>query len=219
MTRLRHEEPASFGGFGPHLVDFFDQLADHNDRAWFKSHKQQYDTQVAGPLRSLAATLEPEFGAIKVYRPYRDIRFSPDKRPIQEHAALSATDGRAYGYYLQVSAAGLLLGGGLYQPPRERLERFRAMLDDPVSAGEVRRRLGEAERAGFELSDDGKLKAAPRGFSRDHPEIGLLRHTQLALVATYEPAAWLSGAACYDRIRDGWANLRAWNEWLAGHNI
>ena len=111
--------------------------------------------------RSLVATLEPGFGAIKVYRPYRDIRFSPDKRPIQEHAALSATDGRGYGYHLQVSAAGLLLGGGLYQPPRERLERFGVMLDDPVSAGRVRRRLGEAERPGFELSDDGKLKAAP----------------------------------------------------------
>ena len=219
MSRHESGKPVAFGGFGPDLVDFFDQLADHNDRAWFKLHKQQYETQVAEPLRSLAAALEPEFGAIKVYRPYRDIRFSPDKRPIQEHAALSATDDRGYGYYLQVSAGGLLLAGGLYQPPRERLEQFRTMLDDPASADEVRRRLGAAERSGFELSDDGKLKAAPRGFSRDHPQIGLLRHTQLALVATYEPAAWLAEAACYDRVRDGWAHLGAWNDWLAGHGI
>lgn len=219
MTRTEPTEPIGFTGFGTHLVDFFDDLAANNERDWFKANKQRYDTQVAGPLRDLATLLELDFGAVKVYRPYRDIRFSTDKRPIQEHASLSASDDRGYGYYLQVDADGLLLAGGLYQPPRERLERFRAMLDDPGQADRVRHRLDEACRAGFRLSDEGKLKAAPRGYSRDHPEIDLLRHTQLALATSYPPAQWLSEPACYEKVRDGWANLRSWSDWLGSHGI
>ena len=159
----------AFDGFGSGLVAFFDQLSANNSREWFKRHKDEYDNEIAGPLQSLGEALEPEFGAIKIYRPYRDLRFSADKRPIQEHASLSASDARGFGYYLQVSADGLVVAGGLYQPDRDRLNRFRTMLDSKPAATKVKRQLTAAQRHDLKLSDAGKLKSAPRGLQQGPP--------------------------------------------------
>lgn len=220
MTERTAADPGMpFGGFGSDWLDFFDRLGDNNTREWFKSHKDEYETQIAGPLRGLAELLEPEFGPVKIYRPYRDVRFSADKRPIQEQASLSAGDERGYGYYLQLSAEGLMVAGGLYQPARARLETFRTLLDSEATAAEVWRQLATAAGDGLALFEDGMLKSAPRGFRRDHPQIDLLRYTRLALTRHYGPARWMAQASCFDRVRDDWLRIKVWIDWLADHDI
>src|SRR4051794_32035587 len=79
----------SFDGFGDRVLDFFEGLTADNSRTYWKAHEDVYREHVAKPLAALAAELAPEFGEPKIFRPYRDVRFSPDKRPYQEHASLS----------------------------------------------------------------------------------------------------------------------------------
>lgn len=206
---------AAFTGFGSDLVELFSELEAHNDRGWWQANKGRYAEVVGEPMRALAADLEPRFGAVKLFRPHRDVRFSPDKRPLQEHAALAAApDGPVL--YLQVSADGLLLAGGWYQPARAALEAWRALLDDPRAVAGLRRHLAGLAGDGFALAEP-SLVRAPRGVRTDHPAIDLLRVTQLTVGRTDEPGPWLATRACLDRVVAGWEVCMRWNRWLATH--
>ena len=79
----------TFEGFGERALDFYEGLAADNSRTYWKAHEDVYREHVAEPLKALAAELTPEFGEPKIFRPFRDLRFSPDKRPYAEHASLS----------------------------------------------------------------------------------------------------------------------------------
>lgn len=203
----------SFQGFGDRALDFYEGLAADNSRTYWQAHQDVYRTHVAEPLRALAAELSVEFGPPKVYRPHRDLRFSADKRPYQEHASMSVgRDGG--GLYLALSADGLLLAGGYHQPARDQLERFRRLQDDPDTAADLDAELAALAERGYPLGEDGKLRSAPRGWTRDHPRIDLLRRTRLAVWAVHQPDEWLHTPACVDVVRDGWRVVDTWNAWL-----
>ena len=70
-----------FDGLNPDAPAFFDELAVNNTREWWQSQKSRFTDRVAAPFEALAAELEPEFGPVKIFRPYRDVRFSADKSP------------------------------------------------------------------------------------------------------------------------------------------
>jgi len=135
-----------FAGFGAGLVGLYDGLAADNSRAYWLAHKEVYERDVAAPLRALADALEPDFGEAKLFRPHRDVRFSPDKRPYQEHASLAVL-GAGAGLYVQISPDGLMLAGGAWRPARDQLDRFRRAVDDEVVAAELDRTLARLARA------------------------------------------------------------------------
>src|SRR5262249_48964650 len=95
------EAPTQFAGFRPAAFTFFSELCDNNDPAWFKPHKPVYEAEVLGPLRELivavgAALREagvPLTGDPRhcIFRIYRDVRFSPDKRLYKTHAGAVLT--------------------------------------------------------------------------------------------------------------------------------
>src|SRR3954470_24564204 len=90
----------TFEGFGERVLDFYEGLAADNSRTYWKAHEAVYREHVAEPLAALAAELTPEFGAPKIFRPYRDLRFSSDKRPYAEHASLAVAREDGGGLYL-----------------------------------------------------------------------------------------------------------------------
>ena len=214
MPKSRAADAPRFAGFGVDLPEFYAELARNNNRDWWQLNRGRYESLVAGPMELLAAELEPEFGPTRIFRPYRDVRFSADKRPLQEHASLSAMADWGAGCYLSVGADGLLLGGGSWHPERESLQRFRAVVDDPTAVVELKSLLARLRKAGFELATEERLAGAPRGFPRDHPEIELLRQTNLAVFRSYDVAAWLSQRRCLKVIVDGWRVVCEWNDWL-----
>lgn len=208
----------TFTGFGDGVLDFYEGLAADNSKAYWQDHADTYRRDVADPLAALAAALEPEFGAIKVFRPYRDVRFSKDKRPYQEHASLAALAGESRpvigGLYLALSPAGLFVGGGYHRPAREALERFRRLQDDAAAAAGLDATLADLAARGYPLDDGEPLKSAPRGWPKDHPRITLLRRTSLTVSRMHEPGPWLFDARCLDVVVDGWRVARTWNTWL-----
>jgi uncharacterized protein (TIGR02453 family) len=207
----------AFAGFPPALFDFYLGLEADNSRAYWQAHKQVYETAVQAPMEALAEALTAEFGAAHIYRPYRDLRFSPDKRPYKEHAAMSVDDGSGGGYYFAISADGIHLGGGYWRPARDQLQRWRQSVDNSETADGLQKVLNRLQKGGFPLDTEGGLKTVPRGYDRDHPRANLLRLTDLTIGRRYEPDPWMHEPAALDIIRKGWRQIRTWGDWLREH--
>jgi uncharacterized protein (DUF2461 family) len=75
------------GGFPEEALVFYEGLEADNTKAYWTDHKAVYERAVREPLDALLAELAPEFGTAKVFRPYRDVRFSKDKTPYKTAAA------------------------------------------------------------------------------------------------------------------------------------
>lgn len=201
-----------FEGLDRDAVSFYAELRADNTKAWWTANKARYDTAVRGPFEALGAELEPEFGAVKIFRPYRDVRFSADKTPYKLHIGMVSQ--ATVAHYLQLSEEGLMLGGGVYDVPPAALASFREAVDDPRTAEDLVALLDELRSAGFELLRDGALKTAPRGYRADHPRLELLQLKRLA-VGTHEPPAdWMWTPDAYDIIADGWRTVSIWCAWL-----
>ncbi len=209
----------TFSGFGPQVFEFYEGLAADNSKVYWTRHADVYRSDVAEPLRELAAAIEPEFGEPKIFRPYRDLRFSADRRPYHEYARLGVRPERADGpssgvLFLALSADGLFLASGYYEPTREQLQRFRTLQDDPDAAADLDATLAGLAADGVPLNDGQPLKTAPRGWSKDHPRIDLIRRTRLTASIQYPPAAHVHDRRCLDLVVDGWRRLDRWNRWL-----
>jgi uncharacterized protein (TIGR02453 family) len=170
------EAPMQFAGFRPAAFAFFSELRDNNDPAWFKPRKAVYEAEVQGPFRELIAVVgaalheaglplvgDPRHG---IFRIYRDVRFSPDKRLYKTHAgAVLTRSGRKRDpglLYLHVAPAESMVAAGFWHPEPGLLARLRrAILDDPEAFLAVADGLAAA---GSPVSSDERLSRPPRGF-------------------------------------------------------
>ncbi len=69
----------SFDGFPIAALDFYEDLEDDNSKTFWQAHKHVYDESVRAPMEALLLELEKPFGPAKLFRPYRDVRFSKEK--------------------------------------------------------------------------------------------------------------------------------------------
>ena len=202
-------------GIDPDAFAFFAELDQHQSKEWWLANKLRYEQRVRGPIERLSEVLGGEFGPLKIFRPYKDVRFSSDKRPYKDHLGLVTRDGSAGTHYLQLSQGTLMLAGGMYQPSREQLARFREIVDDNRLVGDLEATLDEVGESGFSMMTADALTTAPRGFSIEHPKIDLLRLKRLAISVEHAPSSWMHGPELLDRVRAGWRVVGVWNEWLA----
>jgi uncharacterized protein (TIGR02453 family) len=202
-----------FKGWPAEALDFYDGLEEDNSRSYWQAHKAVYEEAVRRPMEELLADIEGQLGAWRIFRPYRDIRFSADKSPYKTTiAAEVGPDG-----YVQFSAAGLAAGRGMYMMGPGPLQRYRqAVHDDP--SGESLERVAAAVRAaGAEVTAHETLKSAPRGFARDHPRIGLLRMKGLIAWQRWPAGDWLATAEPRSRVLAFFAAAEPLCDWLAAH--
>lgn len=164
-----------FRGWSSAAVEFYEGLEADNSKSYWQAHRAIYEDQVLRPMEELLAELRPEFGAGKIFRPHRDIRFSADKSPYKTAIAAAL----AGGGYVQFSADGLAAGCGMYTMAPDQLERYRRAVAEDGSGSELAGIVSGVRRAGIEVSGHGTLKTAPRGFAKDHPRIELLRYKGL----------------------------------------
>ncbi len=88
---------SEFGGIPSDAVTFYADLAGHNTRDWWAANKRRYEDSVRGPLRELTDALADEFGPAKIFRPHRDVRFSPDKTPYKDRQGPSPSSRTGWG--------------------------------------------------------------------------------------------------------------------------
>ncbi len=176
---------------GPILV-FLDGLSQNNQKTWFEAHRPDYQA-ARSTFEGFINDLIDEFRASDhleglsardcILRIYRDIRFSKDKSPYKTNLGAMITPGGwrspRLGYYVSVEPHDRsMVAGGLYDPTPEQLNRFRQAIARDASAF---KRVTHARgfQAAFGEIQGERLKTAPKGVDRAHPEIGLLQLKQI----------------------------------------
>jgi len=205
---------AEFSGFPVAALDFYDDLELDNTKSFWEAHKAVYKEAVEAPMKALMAALEPEFGAGKVFRPYRDVRFAKDKTPYKTSQGAFVGTGPATGWYVEIAAAGVRVGGGFYEASGDRLAAFRDAVAHDKTGPALKRLLTRLEKAGWEIRGD-RLKTSPRGYDADHPRIELLRHKQLFVGRSYGFDGFIHTPELLDRVRDDWRALTPLLDWVA----
>ena len=170
------EDFPPFPGFQPAAFTFLKELAQNNDRDWFKPRKATYDDEVLWPLRCLLAEVARE-SAVRglgvtadpkksIFRIYRDVRFSKNKDPYKTHvAAVMARDSSKNPngvVYIHIQPNNCFIGAGFWRPESKLLRAWRErMVDDPDGFIGIINQLGQKDTP---VSGDESLKRLPRGF-------------------------------------------------------
>ncbi len=165
------------------VLQFLKDLKKNNNRVWFNEHKTAFkieQTLAKDFYNAIMNNLKKhdEIDKFKLFRIYRDVRFSKDKTPYQPHFAGSfSRTGKALrgGYYLRIRPGESFLAGGFWAPNKEDLLRIRKEFE--IDDTEIREILSEKK---FVSIFEGKLvgeelKTAPRGFNKEHPNLDLIR--------------------------------------------
>ena len=208
----------SFQGFPEAALDFYDDLEVDNTKAFWEQHKQTYQSAVATPMRELTDALADEFGEAKLFRPYRDVRFSKDKSPYKTHQGAYVAVAPATGYYVQIGAPGVMVGAGFYDASAERLSAMRTAIDDDRRGRELEQIVADLTATGWEVGG-GRLKTAPRGWDPGHPRIELLRHKTFTVSHPYGFDAVIHTPELVDRVRDDWRTTASLIDWLTRHAL
>ena len=203
----------AFGGWPSEALEFYEGLEADNSKSYWTSHKAVYEEKVLRPMTELLEELAPEFGEPKIFRPYRDVRFSADKTPYKTH--IGATIGSTR--YVQFSADGLASGAGMWHMEPAQLARYRAAVAADGSGAELETIIATVEKAGAEIHGHGTLKSAPRGYSPDHSRIELLRHKGLTSWQRWDPEPWLQTPSAADRVLSFFRTSAALCSWLASN--
>lgn len=206
----------TFEGFPVAALDFYDDLEVDNTKVFWDEHRDVYEQAVKQPMVALTSALEDEFGAAKIFRPYRDVRFSKDKTPYKTHQGAFVAIAPATGYYVQVGAPGVRTGVGFYQATPARLASFREAVDHETFGVGLQRIIGRLEQRGWTVGGDA-VKTAPRGWSADHPRIELLRHRSLTVGRDHGFAPYVHTAELLDHVRADWRDGKAFVDWILTH--
>ncbi|NUT35891.1 MAG: DUF2461 domain-containing protein [Hamadaea sp.] len=204
-----------FDGFPDEALIFYERLLADNSKAYWSDNKAVYERAVKAPMLALLAELGDAWGEPKVFRPYRDTRFSSDKSPYKTHQGAFCAVSDGLGYYVQLDADGLLSGGGFHAHSRDQVARYRSAVDGAPGA-DLTAITAKLTKAGFTLEGD-KVRTRPRGVPADHPRLELMRHESLVAVRRHPPGPSLHTAAAATVVRDDWRALRPLVRWVEEH--
>lgn len=203
----------TFTGIPAEAFDFYDALAADNSKTFWEDHRGTYTTAVRQPLEFLGDALAGEFGSPKLFRPYRDIRFSKDKTPYKDHQGMYVKASGDVGWYVQISANGVMVAGGWYQSASEQVAAFRKAVEHDKA--EHLESFDQALTAAkFTIAGD-QLKSRPRGVDPDNPYLPWLRYRTLFYQRHYPPAAWMGTKRMLSKVRDDWRALTPLVDWLS----
>jgi len=168
------------------VFSFFKNLEKNNNREWFTEHKPEFksiEAEVKGFYNILLENLQKQddVDKMKMFRIYRDIRFSKDKTPYKTHfgGSFGRTKPRLRGgYYLHIAPNNeSFIATGFWEPNKEDLFRIRKELE--LDAAEFRKIISEKKfKTVWGDLVGNEVKTAPKGFNKEHANIDLIRKKQ-----------------------------------------
>ena len=173
-------------------LEYLKKLDKNNNRTWFQENKDDYEQSYAEMI-NFAEDVNNELSAYdylvpvapkkSLFRIYRDVRFGKDKTPYKTHwggfLKREGAENRG-GYYYQVGPKGSYVVGGFFGPNKEDLLLIRKHLEQDSS--ELRKVINSKSfKLFFGELRGSKLKTAPRGFDKDHPDVDFLRYKQFMI--------------------------------------
>lgn len=176
------------------LTQYLAELSENNNRAWFVMNKPRYDILRAEFLELVVRLIaeiskfDPAIAGCNpkkaLFRINRDMRFSHDKSPYKTYFSASITasglkkpsQGGGPAYYFHIDASGtLLIAGGEYMPPADRLRAIRLqVIADASGFGKLLKNKRLKETYG-DLQTEGQLTRPPKGFDADSPHIEYIK--------------------------------------------
>ena len=202
----------TFTGWRGDFQGFFLGLQANNSKAYFDSHRREYEEEVKQPMVALLGDLEPEFGPARLSRPNRDIRFSADKSPYKTNIYADARGGG----YVALDASGLVAAGGRYVIDAPQLARFRDAIAAERSGGELAGIVDGLREKSYELGGQ-DLKRVPPPHPQDHPRRDLLRHKRLIYWRRWTIGPWIATPEPLERVSQVWRDGAELNAWLTTH--
>ena len=205
----------------PDTLPFFDELLVNNNREWFNANKERWlairaDFEVfTQALIDEMVKLDPSLGNLTakkcMYRIYRDVRFSMDKRPYKTHiACFLPTGGKKNmgvpGYYLQLGQedyglhGNCSLGGGIFMPSPEALYAIRQEIFYNID--EFKAIMSEKNYKQFfgsKFFTVKKLTRVPKGFPADWPDADLLKYKDYC-TSYAMPSKYIASDELLDRV-------------------
>lgn len=167
---------------------FIHELTTHNTRDWFDAHRADYDVarkDFEAFVENLRIALFPILPQLEgqrtkdlIFRIFRDLRFSKDKRPYKNHfGAYFSRAGRKApdaGYYLHLEPSGAFLAAGLWMPESPLLKAVRQEID--YNLDEFRGIVEDKKyKKVFPRLEGETLKTPPQGYAADHSGIDYLK--------------------------------------------
>jgi len=174
----------SFQGFAEANAKFFQLLAKHQDRAWFQAHKAEFEAGWQAPMKELLAEVRAgidrayrhcDLDEPKLFRIFRDVRFSKDKSPYKTHVGGLIPISRRgnvtevpIALYVHVGQPNSFAAAGQYMMDPRSLERYRAAVADERGK-ELVKLLAALTKKGFLVRSHDSYKRMPKGYDAEHP--------------------------------------------------
>jgi uncharacterized protein (TIGR02453 family) len=175
------------------ILEFLKRLENNNNREWFEKNKNEFKRHQAafkafneGLLSEMLK--HDELEGMKIFRIYRDVRFSKNKTPYKSHFASSFKRIKPQlrgGYYVHIKPKQSFIATGFWNPVKEDLFRIRKEFEIDASEfkGLINEKVFKAYWGGLEGDE---VKTAPRGFPKDHEDIELIRKKQFVFTRKFK---------------------------------
>ena len=222
-----------FAGFDRAAPQFLHELAAEMNRDWFEANKQRYQQQWVEPLTTLlgevAARLAKAYapaklGPPKLFRIYRDTRFSKDKSPYKTHVAgliplsmKKPVDGGCSALYAHFGIDEEWVGDGTYFFDDKQLARWRKLVAADKTGKDVAGIIAKLRKRGYAVGGHEDYKKVPKGFAPDHPRAELLKMRGLTAGFPAIPRGMLHQAKLADWLVDHGKATAPMVVWLNQH--
>lgn len=205
----------------PGILEFLEQLKENNNRAWFNAHKSTFTTvekqvkEVYEHLLELLRTHD-DIDRLKMFRIYRDVRFSNDKTPYKTHfgGSFHRTKPRLRGgYYLHITPGETFIAAGFWEPNKDDLLRMRKEFE--MDDAPLRNIMSDPgfKKVWGDLKGDA-VKTAPKGFSKDHPAIDLIQKKQYIFIKNFTDREAVSPCFLHT-VKDAFKAIRPYFDYMS----
>jgi uncharacterized protein (TIGR02453 family) len=200
----------SFEGFADPNAKFFKQLAKNQDRAWFQAHKAEFEAGWQNPMNELLAEVYAgvdsaykhcDLDQPKLFRIYRNMRFSKDKIPYKTHVGgiiPTKRQGKVtevpMALYVHVGEPHSFAAAGHYMMDARMLDRFRSTVADDKRGRELDKILSSLTKTGFVVGSHDSYKRVPKGYDPEHPRAEHLKRKGLTVSFPPMPKGILASA-------------------------
>ncbi len=218
----------NFKGFPKEMMEFFVGIAQNNNKTWYEEHKGAFKEKVLKPIQdfildlsSLLLSIDPDFElrpevGKTISRIYRDIRFSKDKSPYNDHIWLKFGHPNANwadlpGFYFSISPRSYSFGMGYYQASKETMEAFRIRLvDEPKGFRNVTSFLNKT--SAFKVGGEKYKKLIKSGLPQDIEDF--YQRKNFWIERTIPINEKVFGRGILDDVWDGFAQLAEFYHYL-----
>jgi len=174
-------------------LKFLKTIAKNNNREWFHANKEVFQTANQN-MKDFMAAIENEMNKIdviekaKLFRIYRDVRFSKDKTPYNGHFSMSFSREGAYrrgGYYLRIKPGESMIGGGFWRPESKDIKLIREHIN---ADSKPFRKILKSKKFKDMFGEMGgeQVMKAPRGYDADHKDIDLLKYKSFVVMRNFK---------------------------------